>query len=287
MLYHVYASLAEGKQFLADEGIPWGDGSTNDALALEQLVAASRRVDDACRRSAFGSGFGPRLGTNRYDAEAGTALDLRDDLLTTTSVVSRPTTGSTDTSAPAADTDYYAKNQFDTYEPGPYRRIELHGQGTVVRFGSGRRVIEWTGAWGYEDRRRTLTATASAIATTSTTSVTVSAGAEFSPGQTLLIGTEQLYVEAVASTTLTVVRGVNGTTAATHSAAAAIELYRYDARASLATKRLFARWWRSRGTGGDGSDNGGDLGALPIRESEDTMLRRTLGKLRLLGDVVR
>ena len=52
-------------------------------------------------------------------------------------------------------------------------------------------------------------------------------GTAYDVGQTLLIDAEQLEVTAIASNTLTVVRAVNGTTAATHSNGATIQRYTY------------------------------------------------------------
>jgi hypothetical protein len=286
---HTYATLDDAKQYLTDEGIAWADGSTNDALALGILESVSRRVDEWCRRSRFGSGFGPRIGTNRYDASGGTTLDFTDDLLTTTSVVSRAVTASSTTTAPAADTDFYLVNQQGTYEPGPYRRAILHGQGTVTAFGSGRRVVEWAGTWGHQDVTRTLTPTTAEELDATETVVDVSALGELSPGMTILIGSEQMYVRAVTDATpdtITVDRGVNGTEAATHTTAAPILRYVYDPAVVEVTLRVWAKRWRSRDAGGDGSDGGGQVGVTVPRESEDTILRRGVGHLRLLGAVV-
>src|SRR5207249_1635119 len=46
---------------------------------------------------------------------------------------------------------------------------------------------------------------------------------------TILIDNEQLFVSAVAANALTVVRGVNGTTAATHLDEATVSIFRYPA----------------------------------------------------------
>lgn len=56
--------------------------------------------------------------------------------------------------------------------------------------------------------------------------MSVSSAANLGPAQTILVDTEQLYVTSISGNTLTVERGVNGTTAATHSGGATV--YRYD-----------------------------------------------------------
>lgn len=281
---HVYASLDEAKRYAADEGIAWGPGSTNDALALSILVSVSRRIDGWCRRSAFGSGFGPRLGTNRYDAEGGTALPFRDDCISLTTVTLRASTASATTSTIAADTDYYLVNQQGQYEPGPYRRLILHGQGTAT-LPSGLRVVESAGSWGYQDVTETLTPTTSEALDDSETVIDVSALGELSPGMTILIGTEQMYVRAVTDSTtdsITVDRGVNGTTAASHLTAAAIVRQVYPGEVTECALRLWGRRWAARSAGADGADGGGQVGISTPRESEDTILRRTIGHLRLI-----
>jgi hypothetical protein len=285
---HTYASLDGAKRYLTDEGIAWGEGSTNDQLALDSLESVSRRVDWWCRRSSFGSGFGPRIGTNRYDASGGTTLDFFDDLISTTGVVSRASTGSATTTAPAADTDYYLTNQMGTYEPGPFRRAMLHGQGTVTAFGRGARVVEWSGTWGHQSVTYPLAPTTAEALDETETEVDVSALTDLSPGMTILVGSEQMYVRGVTDSTtdsITVVRGVNGTTAATHQTAKPIARYVYDAGVVEVTLRLFARRWTARNAGADGTDGGGQMGLLVPREGEDTILRRTVGHLRLMGKV--
>lgn len=288
---HVYASLADAKRYASDEGIAWGEGSTNDALALSILESLSRHVDGWARRSRmFGSGFGPRLGTNRYDAKGGTELDLRDDLLDTDTVTLLASTASTDTSAIVEDTDFFLVNQGGGYEPAPYRKAVLHGLGDTTHFPTGLRVIEWAGKWGHQDVRRTLTATLDAALNASATTVAVTDLDELSPGMTLLVGSEQMYVVTLIpdamGDTITVDRGVNGTTAASHLDEAALERYVYDPRVVDATLRLWGRRWAARNAGADGTDGGGSAGIVTPRESEDTILRRTLGDLKLMGPVV-
>lgn len=276
---HVYATLADLKNYITDGGSS-SLGTTNDTLLLAVLESVSAVIDDRCERSAFGSGFGPRTGTNKYDGRSTNKLRLRDDLLTVTSVLLRDYTASSGTQAPVADTDYYLLNAEATYSPGPYRTMLLHLQGIPI-FGYGFRVTEIAGTWGYQNVTVTLTATTSAISTTTTTSVTVSAGTEFSAGQTLLSGTEQMYVSAVSGTTLTVVRGANGSTAATHGAAAAVAKYVYPGPVREVCLRLALRRWKARDAGADGMDSGVFLPGQVARESEERLLSRGLFGLRL------
>ena len=56
-----------------------------------------------------------------------------------------------------------------------------------------------------------------AISSTSATSVVVDDGTDFKVGQNIKVDSEEMTITAISTHTLTVVRGVNGTTAATHS----------------------------------------------------------------------
>ena len=56
-----------------------------------------------------------------------------------------------------------------------------------------------------------------AISSTSATSVVVDDGTDFEVGQNIKADSEEMTITAISTHTLTVVRGVNGTTAATHS----------------------------------------------------------------------
>jgi hypothetical protein len=71
----------------------------------------------------------------------------------------------------------------------------------------------------------------------------------FSPGNLVRIESELLEVTAVNTTTnvLTVRRGVNGTTAAIHAAATALEVYRVDERIDRITARQTALLYARRG----------------------------------------
>lgn len=158
-----------------------------------------------------------------------------------------------------ASGDYYLKCGA-TYNRTPYDRIELKvdGDTTVFTFsGTYQKANSVDGIWGYHDDWATAWADSKdAVAdvggiNASVTSITVSDadGADqygntprFKVGQLLKIGSEYLYLVAKNTTTnvLTVVRGVNGTTAATHDAAATIYVYQPMRDIWHAVRRLAA-----------------------------------------------
>ena len=63
---------------------------------------------------------------------------------------------------------------------------------------------------------RQITNLAAAISSTSATSFSVDDATDIEANQNILVGSEEMTVTNIASNTLTVIRGVNGTTAATH-----------------------------------------------------------------------
>jgi hypothetical protein len=275
---HVYASLAEFKDFLREQGSA-SLGSNNDASMLTVLESASRRVDVFCNR---GTGFGPVTAVRKYDGEYGLNLWFGADLASLTSVSIRPTTGAAGVAA-TVETDFYLMSGV-TYGDPPYRQMVFHQQGSVSRFGYGYRVTEITGTWGYPTLTRTLVPTTAEALDNSEQAIDVSALTGISPGMTLLIESEQVYVSSMVDSTtktLNVDRGVNGTTAAAHDTAKAISRIVYDSRVMDATMRIALRRWRARDAGADGMDGGGQVGVIVPREGEDLILERTIGSLRL------
>ena len=65
-------------------------------------------------------------------------------------------------------------------------------------------------------------------------------------GQTVLIESEQLYVTAISTNDLTVVRGINGTTASTHADGTDISIYRYPETVAEACLIQASRLWKRK-----------------------------------------
>lgn len=262
---HCYASTDTFKAFLVSNGVT-DFGTTDDAAMLTILEASSRRVDAYCRRSRFGSGFGPRTGTNKYDAAGGTCLTFDDDLLAVTSVTVYAGTGGT-SSTLTTETDFFLQ----PYSGAPYRSLEL----LTAYLPSGLRVVSILGTWGaYTETAASTTTVASGLSVgTTATTFTTSATPTISAGDTLLVGTEHLYVTGMATTTATVARGANGTTAATHADASAIAVYRYPRDVVRTTLLLAQRAWRAREAGVTGDFGGGGVPGTGFRDSESSILR--------------
>ena len=281
-LTHVYASLAELNDTFVSGGAAALTGAANNARKLEILNEVSRLIDFKAHR---GTGFGPWTGTRYYDGDARDVLWLRADLADLDTLSIAATQTSTPVTA-VVETDFYLAGLGEYDEP--YRKIILHGQGAPTTFGSGIRTVAVTGTWSYPYRIRPLTVTTSEALDDSETEVDVSGLTGLSAGLTIRIDDEQMYVTATtdaATDSITVERAVNGTTAATHLTLAPISRYVYDASVHTLALRLAEKRWKARDAGADGSDGGADVGTLSLREGEDTIIRRMLGPVQLVGHV--
>lgn len=257
---HTYASVADFKRYLIDQNEAdaaiWAD---SDPMILTLLEGTSKRIDKWADRSEFESGFGPRTGTNIYDTWSwGWELPLDDDVLTVSSLtVDGVTVGTAD------------------YRLMPRGR----DQKREVQFlaGSSGTAVQLVGTFGYSNETYSL-GTGGTVSS-SATSIVLSGGTAYA-GQTLLIDSEQIYV-TTSGGTATIVRGVNGTTAAVHAAGAAVSAYRYPREVVSACLQVTARRHRMAQAGVTGDFGGGSLPITGHRDSEASILRSTIGHLRL------
>jgi hypothetical protein len=281
-LRHVYASVAELNDTLTKAGGTSLVNAANNARKVEVLNEVSRLIDFKAHR---GGGFGPWVGTHYYDGARGDTLWLRADLASLTTLSVADAVGETPV-IPVVETDFYLAG-LSSYE-APYRKIVLHGEGTTTAFGTGPRTTSVTGTWSYPYRTSLLTVTTGEALDTTETEVDVSALTGLYAGMTILVDSEQMYITATTDSTtdsITVERGANGTTAATHITASPISRYLYDSTVHTLAIRLAEKRWKARDAGADGSDGGADVGTVSPREGEDTIIRRMLAPVTLTGQV--
>lgn len=228
-----------------------------DALILEHLLAASRAVEGP----PINRRFFPVVATNKYrwpslNLQASWELWTEDDLLSVSSI---SVAAAGQNAVPVAITNYFLEPQ---WAGPPYNRVEIDLSSSDA-FQAGptpQQSVQITGVWGYSADTQAAGTLGGSI-NASVTSLVVSSAALVDQGDVLLIDSEAIYVDtgrsAPTSTTLTVKRGVNGTTAASHTSGAAIARYRApddvrrlvraDAIASF-TQDL-AAWGRNVGSG--------------------------------------
>lgn len=222
---NIYSSPARVKQAL-----DIGD-TLDDADILAALQTVSREIDRYCGRR-----FYVELATRYYGA-AGESYLRVDDLLAVTTLKTDPDGARTYPDVWATpDYDLDPPNALLESPPEPYTRLYVGPLGSYS-FGRARRSIQVTGKWGYYEVLETVAATSAEVLDASETGVDVTSGTAFNVGETILIDSEQMYVSAIATNTLTVTRGVNGTAAATHITASVVQRYTYPVIGEACTQQ--------------------------------------------------
>ncbi len=192
---------------------------TGDGTVIRDMI---REVSGIINGIA-GRQFTPTIATRYFDAVldvSGNDLRLDKDLLSITTVTN-------------GDTIAVTSGQRTTVPKNltPYNRIRLLSSAGIswTYATDPEDAISIAGIWGYHDDYanawESLTTLGAAITSTSATSATLAAAAG-NPGELWMIDSEFLYLSARTTTTATVVRGVNGSTAATHLISAPV--YRWQ-----------------------------------------------------------
>ena len=223
---------------------------THDIRLLGMLEVVSRWIDGYCGRQ-----FAATLGERLFDGTGKASLTVP-DLVSVNDLRVREASGEW-VAWPASDWLPYPLNAAPSAPGGrPYTRIML-ASGTHRRFPLNRAGVSVRGVWGYGDVREDIGLQVSGNAEvvpgdgTISTSAAGNVASVLSPGHTIRIDDEQLYVVGVVDDgqgmlTLTVQRGVNGTEAATHAVGSAVSVYRYPKGVSEACLLQTAIWWRER-----------------------------------------
>lgn len=298
-MYHTYADVAAFRAHLLGSGYI-SNWDTDEAVVRRILAGTSREID----KYVGGRCFGPRTETRLYDLGVGALRDNRlldtvgdgwgapdywpsrlsgagvvpldDWLIAATTVTAYHDTERTASTVLTAGIggDYLLEPYNDT----PKVRLKLE-ENTADSLSAGQQILAIAGTWGWESRTAAAGTLGAAIATTTATSVTMTAGHSVSAGMTLLVDSEQLHVTAVSTNTLTVVRGVHGTTAATHLNGAAVSAYEYPSDVVLVCLEVARNAWRERdagtvGTVGTASNAQGAMTITRPGAEQRALLRR-------------
>lgn len=166
----------------------------------------------------------------------------------------------------------------------PYRAIELNPNGQFETFPEGVGNVEIVAVFGYSQETEDTTLNLNGAINASVTSVVCSATAAslIYPGDTIVVESEQMEVTAVSTTTLTVVRGINGSTAAAHDSGDDVFVRRYPRDVEEAvTERIVGLRWDSQG----GYDGGITLTGDMIGAAGTTQVRGQYARWRsVIGD---
>ena len=228
-------------------------GTEHDERLLVLAETASRAVDRYCNRA-----FYVLSAAKRFDGSGGPRLlvpDLicvnRDGLRTDENGDGHPETNW------APDDFRLLPSNADSDSAGnpasrPYTAIEAAGERT--RFPAGRGSVRVSGKWGWWRHLRPAGRTESAVAVAGETALELADGSNVRTGQTILVGAEQMYVEARQSNTLTVRRGVNGTARVGHDADTEVFVFEYPTPVVEAALTLAVTLWRRAGSAYDALD---------------------------------
>lgn len=224
--------------------------NAQDADIVRAVERASRFAESFCHRN-FHATFGVRY-VRRHPRACASELLLPEDLATLSEVRVDEDGDDTYELTLVENTDYWVERDNDLDSNTPIMQLVLNPNGTQLSSWPTRyRAVKLTGLWGYSYELESSTLTTNGALTAVATSVTVSASAAnlIYPGDTIVVESEQMEVTAVSTVTLTVVRGINGTTAATHDTAKTVYLRRYPRDVERAVSADAARylWWASRG----------------------------------------
>ena len=163
----------------------------------------------------------------------------------------------------------------------PYTTVEVDTDaGTKADWPAGRQSVQIAGQWGWWRHLKRAAETANAIADSTTTSVTVSSRADVETGHTLLIDSEQLYVRSYSGNTLTVDRGVNGSTPASHSGGSAIDIYEYPGPIVEAAILQAARLWKRKDSAFASATGFPETGQARVSSRLDPDVELMLGQYR-------
>lgn len=225
-------------------------GTSEDTRIRLLLEAVSRQVNRHCRRHFFVLEM-----ARKFNGDGGLTLHVPDLISIDTSGLKTDDNKDRtfETTWPTTAYLLLPSNSNPTGKTDlsqPYRVIEVDvDRGTEDCWTKGIETVQVDGKWGWWEWTVAATETLGADITATATSITVSARTDIEAGHTILIGTEQIYVKSYSTNTLTVVRGVNGSTAATATSGAAISIYQYPDAVREAVIIEAARLWKRRSSG--------------------------------------
>lgn len=255
-------------------------GSADDAELLRILRRVSRAIDHE-----VGYPFWAQVGTQYYDGNGEKRLwpqlsPTVGHVLTVTQIdIDRDDDGTYELSLTEGE-DYrlWPLNRTNT----PAWALDILSRSTRVdAWPRGQSTIRIQGVFGYSYEVELVGTLAAAISSTTATTLTMTTGHGVKTGHTLRIDDEQLYVTGIEADTVTVERGVNGTTAATHANGAAVNARRYPGDIETACLLQSARMAREIQTGGAGSV-GGEQFAIAF-QSVYPAIRDAIGHYRLVN----
>lgn len=205
-------------------GIPATATGDHDQIDTA-IEAVSRLIDDYCGMPMF-----PRQATRYLETSDADCLYL-DEPLRAVATLKTDLNGDGTYETTWTTSDYWLEpaNATAGSPPRPYWRVETRMTGAQAFPTDQRRGIEIAGTWGYFDETRLTTATLATAANSTVGTLGLNGATSVHPGQTLKIGSEQIYVREVdvTASSIAVDRAVNGSSGAAYSSGQALSIYEY------------------------------------------------------------
>ncbi len=169
----------------------------------------------------------------------------------------------------------------------PYQFVDMQPNGSY-RFDRTRRGVQIAGTWGYWQELGNVGARLSTTLDATSTSFALASSTTLQPQQTVLLGSEQIYIgELSTAGVASVERGVNGTSATSHTTADAISVYRYPPPITeacrLQTLRLHKRKDAPLGIVSGGLDMREDVVEVMRFDPDVEQLLKTYRRYRFLA----
>lgn len=297
-VHFCYASVDDFRAYMAGSGYS-SDWTQDGAILRRILEAVSRRMEQALG----GRTWGPRTETRVYDLGAGALrndvsmpgrviierpdywvsgavrgiIPLDDWLLSATTITAYADTDRTSNQTLTAETDYY----LEPYNASPKTQLKL-SETTTKTLSAGQKTLTILGSWGWQNVTRTVSGALAEALDSSETGIDVVSGPAFEAGQTITADSEQLYITAITGNTLTVVRGVNGTSAAAHNTGIDLKILEYPADIVQTCLDIARNRWKERDGGISQTMGGGEAGIVISRPGaeERALLRERLAHYR-------
>lgn len=250
--------------------------TSKDAVIDDCIESASREIDGLCE---FLPGFFlPQVATREYDwpfrdTRSVDELPLDQYLLSLTSFTADNGNKTIDPTHLILEPSRFGPPYFKIC-------IDRQYQDFFSNFGTSQQAIAVVGVWGYCNTTKP-TSTLNGGINASVTALVMTSAALVGVGDTILIGTEAMFVTAIATNTLTVERGANGTTAATHANADPIRKYAPPADISKITRAIAINEYHMAQGGWTGQAGGGESSIELRNAALEKLIKRTINRYKM------
>lgn len=264
-IYHTYASNDDLREYLA--GTSYSSNWSSDTNIIARILeTSSKRIDAYMGMRSFGI----RIDTRYFDIGAGALKQSQQNFYDTSGTYALGPSSSMMNSIvfddwlynPTTVTAYKqtARTENETLTEGynadywllpynQYPKVQMTlNEDTSKSLYSGQQTLSITGEWGYSKETVEQTTLDGGISASDTT-VSVASASGLSASQTVLVADEQMYITGISTNDLTVVRGVNGTTAAIHLTGVTVETFTYPSLVVQACLDIAKIYYRDRDLG--------------------------------------